>query len=135
MLRSLIAGEGQPKFGSFTSSTNYDSVTTLLTILGSKKYDYFFLQVLSEESPVLTTNLEDEEKSSKVDWVFKVIMPPTYSIEEAPPPEKQGKFEMRKPSLLIPKPKLSGSREWITNLFSPNKSRNPSCSTPETNSR
>ena len=63
-------------------------------------------------------------------------MPPTYSIEEAPPPEKQGKFEMRKPSLLIPKPKLSGSREWITNLFSPNKSRNPSCSeTPETNSR
>jgi hypothetical protein len=74
--------------------------------LVQKKDDYFFLQVHSEESQVLTTTLEDEEKSSKVDWVFKVIMPPTYSIEEAPPPEKQGKFEMRKPSLLIPKPKL-----------------------------
>ena len=111
--------------------TNYESVTTL----SKQEMIIFFLQVHSEEIPVLTTTLEDEEKSSKVDWVFKVIMPPTYSIEEAPPPEKQGKFEMRKPSLLIPKPKLSGSREWITNLFSPNKSRNPSCSTPETNSR
>ena len=119
----------------FTCKTNNDSVTILLTLLGSNKDNYLFLQVHSEESPVLSTTLEDEEKSSKVDWVFKVIMPPTYSIEEAPPPEKQGKFEMRKPSLLIPKPKLSGSREWITNLFSPNKSRNPSCSTPETNSR
>ena len=91
-------------------------------------------QVQSEEGPVQNDSVEDQEKAnnSKVDWVFKVIMPQPIEVT---PSEKQGKFEIRKPSLLIPKPKLSGSREWITNLFSPNKSRNPSCSTPDTNSR
>ena len=45
-------------------------------------------------------------------------------------PDKQTKEEIKKqPGLLLPKAKLSGSREWITNLFSPNKSRNPSTST------
>ena len=60
---------------------------------------------------------ENEQKIAKVDWVFKVIMPE----------EKQKVENAKKPmSLLLPKAKLSGSREWLTNLFSPNKTRSES---------
>ena len=101
------------------------------------KIRWFFctFQVQSEDGPVPDINADDQEKiACKVDWVFKIIMPPSCFIEASN--EKHGKLGTRKPSLQIPKSKLSGSREWIANLFSPNKSRNPSCSeTPETNSR
>ena len=61
--------------------------------------------------------VEDEQKVAKVDWVFKVQMPE----------EKQKLENTKKPmNLLLPKPKLSGSREWLTNLFSPNKTRSES---------
>ena len=48
-----------------------------------------------------------------MDWVFKVQMPSDEVVEKA---------EKKPMSLLLPKSsKLSGSREWLTNLFSPNK--------------
>ena len=76
---------------------------------------YFHFQVQSEDDGKV---VEDEQKVAKVDWVFKVMIP-----EEKQKSENTSKKPM---SLLLPKPKLSGSREWLTNLFSPNKTRSES---------
>ena len=43
------------------------------------------------------------------------------------PSKDEPKDQTKRNILLLPKSKLSGSREWLTNLFSsPNKSRNDS---------
>ena len=76
----------------------------------------------SEEIP--TTSPQEEIKFiGKVDWVFKLSMPSASIILD----RRNSKENSKKlPMLQLPKPKLSGSRDWLTNLFSPNKSRSNS---------
>ena len=77
----------------------------------------------SEEIP--TTSPQEEIKFiGKVDWVFKLSMPSASIILDRRN-SKENPMK-RLPMLQLPKPKLSGSRDWLTNLFSPNKSRSNS---------
>ena len=70
---------------------------------------------MKEENPEL--------KVQKVDWVFKVQIPNDEVVK---------KVEKKPMSLLLPKSsKLSGSRKWLTNLFSPNKTSKSSTTEEE----
>ena len=79
-----------------------------------RRFPWTKKEVQSEENLAIPTS--DSEKV-KVDWVFKLTI-------IAKPDHHQENQEDGKSNLLVPKSKLSGSREWLTNLFSPNKSRN-----------
>ena len=77
----------------------------------------------SEEISTTTTSPQDEIKFvGKVDWVFKLSMPSASILGRKNSKEHQKKLSI----LQLPKPKISGSRDWLTNLFSPNKSRSNS---------
>ena len=77
----------------------------------------------SEEIP--TTSPQEEIKFiGKVAWVFKLSMPSASIILDRRNSKENP--TKRLPMLQLPKPKLSGSRDWLTNLFSPNKSRSNS---------
>lgn len=82
-----------------------------------RRFPWTKKEVQSEE----TLTIPPTDEKVKVDWVFKLTVPVLAKAEQ----ENQ---EDRKSNLLVPKSKLSGSREWLTNLFSPNKSRTASCS-------
>ena len=79
------------------------------------------LQIKAKSEEDCSQISEEVRLVGKVDWVFKLTMPTSKE-------DMSTKGDSQKKGMLqLPKSKLSGSREWLTNLFSsPSKSRSNS---------
>ncbi len=132
-----IEGKFDPPLSVIDDNEKKPEVTSADPAKAKRKFPWTKKEVHSEESGTVPAMQRSEDRG-KVDWVFKVSLANSAVPSEPGSIATSATFEgsqQKVTTLSLPKPKLSGSREWLTNLFSPNKSRNSSSSTTDTNSR